>query len=169
MLLEQVSTPLERSGRNLNGGLSRRGRRWAKSPMKTASAILGCHGRRAACHIARRLPRGSFRGSESVSSRSRRKFPRLAQIGTALPPRTTRRSAPSNRCRTPTGSSLRNLRDTARDRGYGGVEDFVSRCLPQSPSFAIATPDRRDEPSRSTTPSAGHGDGGSSQSREGRH
>src|SRR5262245_47423564 len=43
--------------------------------MKTASAILGCHGRRAACHIARRLPRGSFRGSESVIDWRGRKFP----------------------------------------------------------------------------------------------
>ncbi len=43
---------------------------------------------------------------------------------------TTRRCAPSNRYRTPSGSSLRNLGGAARDRGYGGVGDFVSPCLP---------------------------------------
>jgi hypothetical protein len=81
---------------------------------------------------------------------------------------TPRRRRPSKGWRTSSGASLRNLGGSSGDRDCGGVGRTHVSTPPQSPSFAIALPSRRDDPRRSTRSSAGHGDGGSSPKRRGR-
>src|SRR3954469_19212061 len=100
-------------------------------------------------------------------------IPHISRLGFATPEMRVDRTgiAASETPRRPRGlrneivSGLCRLYGTSETRPETGVPERLgdsASCPPQSPSFAIARPVRRDAPDPIRDPSGGHGDGGAS-------